>query len=58
MVDFYGRILAGQPRAEALRQAQRALKAKHPDPYYWGAIICQGDPGPTAQMPVGPGAGG
>jgi CHAT domain-containing protein len=58
VVDFYRRILAGQPRAEALRQAQRALKAKHPDPYYWGAFICQGDPDPMAQMPVGPGAGG
>jgi tetratricopeptide (TPR) repeat protein len=58
MVDFYQRILAGQPRAEALRQAQLALKARHPDPYYWGAFICQGDPGPMAQMPAGPGAGG
>jgi CHAT domain-containing protein/tetratricopeptide (TPR) repeat protein len=48
MVDFYQRILAGQPRAEALRQAQLALKAKHPDPYYWGAFICQGDPGPLS----------
>jgi CHAT domain-containing protein/tetratricopeptide (TPR) repeat protein len=46
MVDFYQRILAGQPRAEALRQAQLALKEKHPDPYYWGAFICQGDPAP------------
>jgi CHAT domain-containing protein len=23
-----------------------AIKAKHPDPYFWGAFICQGDPGP------------
>jgi CHAT domain-containing protein/Tfp pilus assembly protein PilF len=46
MVDFYQRILAGQPRGEALRQAQLALKARHPDPYYWGAFICQGDPAP------------
>lgn len=46
MEDFYRRILAGQPRAEALRQAQLAMKAKYPDPYYWGAFICQGDPGP------------
>jgi CHAT domain-containing protein/tetratricopeptide (TPR) repeat protein len=58
MVDFYQRILAGEPRAEALRQAQLGLKARHPDPYYWGAFICQGDPGPMAQMPVGPRAGG
>src|SRR5262249_17314833 len=58
MVDFYQRILKGEPRAEALRQAQLALKAQHPDPLYWGAFICQGDPGPLKRIPVGPGAGG
>lgn len=46
MEDFYRRILEGQPRAEALRQAQLVMKAKYPDPLYWGAFICQGDPGP------------
>jgi CHAT domain-containing protein len=46
MEDFYRRILAGQPRADALREAQLAMKAKYPDPFYWGAFICQGDPGP------------
>jgi tetratricopeptide (TPR) repeat protein/CHAT domain-containing protein len=46
MVDFYQRILRGEPRAEALRQAQQAVRIRHPDPYYWGAFICQGDPGP------------
>jgi CHAT domain-containing protein/tetratricopeptide (TPR) repeat protein len=46
MVDFYSRILAGEGRAEALRQAQMALRVKHPDPYFWGAFICQGEPGP------------
>ncbi|MDX1522573.1 MAG: CHAT domain-containing protein, partial [Anaerolineae bacterium] len=46
MTDFYRRILAGEPRAEALRQAQLALKQEYPDPLYWGAFICQGDPGP------------
>jgi CHAT domain-containing protein len=51
MVDFYRRILKGEPRAEALRQAQLALKAKHPDPCYWGAFICQGEPGPLAETP-------
>jgi CHAT domain-containing protein len=52
MVDFYRRILKGQPRAEALRQAQLALKAKHPDPSYWGAFICQGEPGPLTATPA------
>ena len=51
MVDFYGRILAGQGRADALREAQLALKAKYPDPLYWGAFICQGNPGPLPARP-------
>lgn len=50
MIDFYRRILMGEPRAEALRQAQLALKAKYPNPFYWGAFICQGEPGP---LPIG-----
>jgi len=48
MEDFYGRLLAGQGRAEALREAQLAMKAKYPDPFYWGAFICQGDPSPLS----------
>ena len=46
MEEFYRRILDGQPRADALREAQLAMKAKYPDPLYWGAFICQGDPVP------------
>jgi CHAT domain-containing protein/tetratricopeptide (TPR) repeat protein len=46
MEDFYRRILAGQPRTEALGEAQLEMKKKYPDPLYWGAFICQGDPGP------------
>jgi len=48
MEDFYRRVLSGQPRARALRDAQIALKAAYPDPLYWGAFICQGDPGPLS----------
>jgi CHAT domain-containing protein len=50
MEDFYRRLLAGEGRAEALRQAQLAMKAKYPDPFYWGAFICQGDPSPLVQV--------
>jgi CHAT domain-containing protein len=50
MEDFYARLLAGQARAEALRQAQLALKAKYPEPFYWGAFICQGDPSPLGTV--------
>jgi CHAT domain-containing protein len=45
MVEFYKRILDGTPKAEALREAQLEIKEKYPDPLYWGAFICQGDPG-------------
>ena len=45
MVDFYKRLLSGKPRAEALREAQLTMKKKYSDPYYWGAFICQGNPG-------------
>lgn len=46
MEEFYGHLQAGIPRGEALRKAQRSMKNRHPDPYYWGAFICQGDPAP------------
>ncbi|WP_346137030.1 CHAT domain-containing protein [Streptomyces carpaticus] len=46
MKDFYGRLKHGEPRGSAFRAAQLAMRARKPDPYYWGAFICQGDPGP------------
>jgi CHAT domain-containing protein len=46
MTNFYARILRGEPRAEALRNAQLTIKAAYPNPYCWGAFICQGDPSP------------
>ena len=46
MEDFYRRILSGEGRAEALRNAQRQLRQRYPDPSFWCAFICQGDPGP------------
>jgi CHAT domain-containing protein len=46
MVNFYQRLLAGEGRADALRHAQLDLKARYPEPFYWGAFICQGDPSP------------
>jgi CHAT domain-containing protein len=50
MIDFYRRVLHGQGVADALRDAQLAMKEKYPDPYYWGAFICQGDLGPLASF--------
>ena len=52
MEDFYGRLLAGrQPRVEALREAQLALKRRKSHPRYWGAFICHGAPEPL-DVPV------
>ena len=45
MVEFYGRLLRGRPRADALREAQLTVKKVFAEPFYWGAFICQGDPG-------------
>jgi CHAT domain-containing protein len=50
MEDFYTRLLAGEGRAEALRQAQLATMAKYSEPFYWGAFICQGNPAPLIQV--------
>jgi CHAT domain-containing protein len=49
MGEFYRRLLAGSPRAEALRQAQLRTRSRYPDPRDWGAFILQGDPGPLRQ---------
>jgi CHAT domain-containing protein len=49
MIDFYKYILSGKPRAEALRNAQLAMKEKYPDPYYWADFICQGNAGPLSK---------
>jgi CHAT domain-containing protein len=51
MEDFYKRILEGKPRADALREAQLAVRAVSPEPLFWGAFICQGDPGPLGAAP-------
>ncbi|MEA1946267.1 MAG: CHAT domain-containing tetratricopeptide repeat protein [Thermodesulfobacteriota bacterium] len=48
MEEFYSRILTGEPRAQALKNAQMSIRSKHPHPFYWGAFICQGDPGPLS----------
>ena len=49
MGEFYSRLLEGQPRADALRAAQLAMKERNAHPFYWGAFICQGYPGPLPQ---------
>ncbi len=46
MTGFYRRLLAGVERWVALRDAQLELRRTHPDPFFWGAFVCEGDPGP------------
>ena len=44
MDAFYGFLRPGTSPTEALRKAQLSIREKHPEPYYWGGLICQGDP--------------
>jgi CHAT domain-containing protein len=46
MEGLYRRLLAGATKAEALRAAQEDVRATHPEPYFWGAFVLLGDPGP------------
>lgn len=57
MQRFYRNLADGLPRAEALRAAQLEVAAEYPHPWFWGAFICQGDPGPLAGIGA-PTAGG
>jgi CHAT domain-containing protein len=43
MTEFYRRLFWGEGRGEALRNVQLEMRKKYPDPYYWGAFICQGE---------------
>ena len=45
MISFYKRLYSGENRSEALRNAQLEIKAQNPHPFFWGAFICQGNPG-------------
>jgi len=48
MVAFYRGLAAGLGCAGALRAAQLELRASGRGVAYWGAFICQGDPGPIS----------
>jgi CHAT domain-containing protein len=45
MVSFYKHWLsgAGENKRSAFLAAQKELKAKYPNPYYWGAFLMVGE---------------
>ena len=50
MEAFYRGLLDGRPRDSALHDAQQELRARFPQPYFWGAFICQGQTGPIPTL--------
>jgi CHAT domain-containing protein len=42
MTGWYERLRSGMGPAAALRAAQRALKERHPHPYYWAPFVVMG----------------
>lgn len=42
MTSFYKNWIASKDKLTSFRKAQKALKAKYPEPYYWGAFVMQG----------------
>ena len=42
MTKFYEMQLDGVPYSEAFSKARIAVKAKYPEPYYWGAFVLIG----------------
>jgi CHAT domain-containing protein len=44
MVAFYKALAEGSGKAEALRSAMLATRAKHPSPVNWAAFVLLGEP--------------
>jgi tetratricopeptide (TPR) repeat protein len=57
MEAYYRKLLAGQGRATALREAMSELRQKRPHPHYWAPFIVLGqDPPLRALAPIHPGS--
>jgi CHAT domain-containing protein len=46
MQELYRHLLLGKRRSHALREAQRVLRRRYPETFYWGAFVLSGDPAP------------
>jgi CHAT domain-containing protein len=42
MTSFFRHWLNGKSKAVAFAQAQKEIRAQHPEPYYWGAFVMLG----------------
>jgi CHAT domain-containing protein len=42
MVMFFSGFKAGQSRAMALKEAERAVRQSHPSPFYWASFVLTG----------------
>lgn len=51
MSDFYQRLLAGESRRSALRNAARRLRQDYAHPFYWAPFVVMGNPSPLFGMP-------
>ena len=51
MIEFYGGLEAGLTAGAALREAQRAVRARRPAPFYWAGFVIVGDAEATATLP-------
>ena len=43
MTLFYGHLKDGKSRLETLQLARRAIKARHPQPFFWAVFILHGE---------------
>ncbi len=43
MKSFYGHIISGKGKAEALKLARKEIKAKYPNPFFWSVFVLYGE---------------
>ena len=48
MAAFYRRLMAGQDRAAALREAQLEVREQYPHPFHWAGFVLVGESGKLA----------